>query len=66
LSQFSSHQNKSNYKSYLFVLVGSDCNKFGLLENIRSKGGVGQFEDVIGPDEVEPGLVFVHRVEDRL
>lgn len=52
--------------NHLFVLVGSDCNKFGLLKNVGSKGGVGQFEDVVGPDEVEPGLVFVHRVEDRL
>ena len=30
------------------------------------EGGVGELEDVAGPHQVEPRLVLVHRVQDRL
>ena len=36
------------------------------LEDISPEGGVGELEDVAGPHQVEPGLVLVHRVQDRL
>ena len=48
---------------YLFVLIGRDGDKLCLLEDVGPEGGVGQLEDVVGPDQVEPGLVLVHRVE---
>ena len=38
----------------------------GLFEDVGSEGGVGQLENVAGPHKVEPGLVLVHRVQDRL
>ena len=50
----------------LLVLVGGDPDKLALLEDIGSEGGVGQLHDVTGPHQVEPGLVLVHGVQDRL
>ena len=50
----------------LLVLVGGDPDELALLEDIGSEGGVGQLHDVAGPHQVEPGLVLVHRVQDRL
>ena len=38
----------------------------GYLEDVGPEGGVRQLEDVAGPDQVEPRLVLVHRVQDRL
>ena len=51
---------------HLLILVGGDGNELGLLEDVRPKGGVRQLEDVVGPHQVEPRLVLVHRVEDGL
>ncbi len=51
---------------HLLILVGGDCNELGLLEDVRPKGGVRQLENVVGPHQVEPRLVLVHRVEDGL
>ena len=50
----------------LFILIGRDSNESGLVEHISPEGGVGQLHDVTGPDQVEAGLVLVHRVEDGL
>ena len=52
--------------AYLFVLVGCDCDELRLLEDVGPEGGVGQLEDVVGSHQVEPGLVLVHGVQDRL
>ncbi len=52
--------------TYLFILVGRDRDELRLLEHISPEGGVGQLEDVVGPDQVEPRLVLVHRVENGL
>lgn len=51
---------------YLVVLVGSDGDEVGLGEHVGAEGAVGQLEDVVGPDYVEPGLVLVHGVQDGL
>jgi hypothetical protein len=51
---------------YLFVLVGRNCDEFGLLEDVGPEGGVGQLHDVVGPHQVESRLVLVHRVQDGL
>ena len=36
------------------------------LEDVSPEGGVGELKDVAGPHQVEPRLVLVHRVQDRL
>ena len=36
------------------------------LEDVGPEGGVGQLQDVIGPDEMEARLVLVHRVDNGL
>lgn len=46
----------------LLVLVGGDGDEFGLLEDVGPEGGVRQLEDVVGPDQMKPWLVLVHRV----
>lgn len=51
---------------YLIVLVGGDGDEVGLGEHVGAEGAVGQLEDVVGPDYVEPGLVLVHGVQDGL
>ena len=38
----------------------------GHLEDVGPEGGVGELHDVGRPDQVEPWLVLVHRVQDRL
>ena len=53
-------------KNHLLVLIGGDPDEVALLEDIGSEGGVGQLHDVTGPHQVEPGLVLVHGVQDRL
>ena len=50
----------------LLVLVGGDSDELALLENVGAEGGVGQLEDVACAHQVEPRLVLVHRVQDRL
>jgi len=50
----------------LLVLVGGDPDELALLEDVGAEGGVGQLHDVAGSHQVEPGLVLVHRVQDRL
>ena len=52
--------------SNLFSAFGI-CLEIGVyLEHIGPKGWIGELKDVTGPDQVEPGLVLVHRVQDRL
>ena len=53
-------------RSDLFVLVGSDGDELGLLEDEGAERAVRQLQDVVGHHEVEAGLVLVHRVQDRL
>jgi hypothetical protein len=50
----------------LLVLIGCDSNEVALLEHVGPECGVGELHDVTGPHQVEPGLVLVHRVQDRL
>jgi hypothetical protein len=50
----------------LLVLVGRDPDERRLLEDVRPEGGVGQLRYITGADEVEAGLVLVHRVQDGL
>ena len=52
--------------SDLLILISRYSNELGLLEHVGPEGGVGQLEDVVGSDQMEPRLVLVHRVEDGL
>jgi hypothetical protein len=52
--------------AYLFVLVRGHSNEARLLEDVGSERGIWQFQNVVRPHQVEPRLVLVHRVEDRL
>ena len=48
-----SHQlseNELKYWKYLFVLICSDCNKFGLFEHVCPECTVWQFQEVVGSD----------------
>lgn len=56
----------SSQFSYLFILIRGDRDEFRLLEDIRPEGRVRQLEDIVGPHQVEPRLVLVHGVQDRL
>lgn len=53
-------------KTYLLVLVGSDGDELGLLEDVSAERGVRKLEDVVGSHQVEPRLVLVHGVQYRL
>ena len=51
---------------HFLVLVGRHPDELALVEHVGAEGGVGQLEDVAGAHQVEPRLVLVHRVQDRL
>lgn len=59
-------KNNTTKCTNLFVLIGGDGDELGLFENVGSERAVRQLEDVVGADEVEPRLVFVHRIQDGL
>ena len=52
--------------NYLASSARVICSAGCYLEDVGPEGGVRQLEDVAGPDQVEPRLVLVHRVQDRL
>ena len=52
--------------NYLASSARVICRAGCYLEDVGPEGGVRQLEDVAGPDQVEPRLVLVHRVQDRL
>ena len=51
---------------YLFILIGSDSDELGLRESISPEGAEGELHYVVGPDDVKPELVFMHRVQNCL
>lgn len=48
--------------THLVVLIGSDGYEIRFWKNVRPESAVGQLQNVIGSNNMEPGLVFVHRV----
>jgi len=52
--------------AYLVVLICCHSHEIGLRENVGPERTVGEFEDIVGPDDVEAGLVLVHGVQDGL
>ena len=52
--------------SNFFILISRHSDELALFEDVRPEGGVGQLKDVACSHQVEPRLVLVHRVQDRL
>ena len=52
--------------TYLFVLIGRYSNKLHLLEDKRSERAEWKSGEIAAPDQMEPGLVLVHAVQDRM
>lgn len=52
--------------TYLVVLIGSDSNEFGLWKHICPESAVGKLQNIVGPHNMEPRLVFVHGVQYSL
>ena len=50
----------------LLVLVGGNGNEFGLFEDIRPERCHWYLLNVVAPDQMESGLILVHRVKHRL
>lgn len=48
--------------THLVILIGSDGYEICFWKHIRPERTVGQLQYVVGPDNMKPGLVFVHRV----
>ena len=52
--------------SYLVILICGDCYELCLGVDESPEGGILQFHDVTGTYKMEPRLVFVHGVQNRL
>lgn len=58
--------------AHLLVLVGCDCGELGLREGeavyalSRQRLDLGQIQPRVVADDVNPGLVLVHRLQDDL
>lgn len=50
-------------EAHLVVLIRRHGYEIRFWENVRPEGAVRQLEDVVGPHDVEAGLILVHGVE---
>lgn len=57
---------KKSIFGYLIILVRCHSNEFGFGEQVGPKCTIRKFQDVIGSDNVKPGLVFMHGVQYSL
>ncbi len=48
--------------TYLVILIRSDTYKIGLRKHICPEGAVRELQDIVGSNDMKPGLVFVHRI----
>jgi len=46
--------------TYLVILICSDTNKIGLRKYICPEGAVRELQNVVGSNDMKPGLVFMH------
>lgn len=46
--------------TYLVILICSDTYKIGLRKYICPEGAVRELQNVVGSNDMKPGLVFVH------
>lgn len=46
--------------TYLVILICSDSYKIGLRKYICPEGAVRELQNVVGSNDMKPGLVFVH------
>ena len=54
------------HAAHLVILIRGHRHEVGLREHVGPERGVGELQDVVGPHDVEPGLVLVHGVQDSL
>lgn len=52
--------------THLVVLIRCHGHELGLGEHVGPEGAVGELQDVVGPNYVEPGLILVHGIQDGL
>lgn len=52
--------------AYLIVLISCDSDEVSLREHVSPERAVGELQDVVGPHDMKPGLVFVHGIKNRL
>lgn len=52
--------------AYLIVLISCDSDEVSLREHVSPERAVGELQDVVGPHDMKPGLVFMHRIQDSL
>jgi len=52
--------------TYLVVLISCDSNKISLGENICPESAVRELQNIVGSHNMEPGLVFMHWIQDGL
>jgi hypothetical protein len=57
---------QDNSAAYLLILVGRDRYEFCLLEHVCPERAVRQLQNVVSSHQMEPWLIFVHRVQDSL
>lgn len=55
-----------NNCAYLVILISGHSNEIRFRKNISPEGTVREFENIVGPHNVKPGLIFVHRVKNGL
>lgn len=53
----------SNDCAYLVILISSHGNEIRFGENISPEGTVRELENIVGPHNVKPRLIFVHGVK---
>lgn len=54
---------RARAEAHLVVLIRRHGYEIRFWENVRPEGAVRQLEDVVGPHDVEAGLILVHGVE---
>lgn len=52
--------------AYLIVLISCDSDEVCLWKHVSPERAVGELQDVVGPHDMKPGLVFVHGIKNRL
>ncbi len=48
--------------TYFVILIRRDTYKIGLRKHICPEGAVRELQNIVGSNDMKPGLVFVHRI----
>lgn len=66
ISEYKFSRPLGNNCAYLVILISGHSNEIRFRKNISPEGTVREFENIVGPHNVKPGLIFVHRVKNGL